>query len=780
MDTRINLWLGLIFRFGILALAFLTPLFFWSYTTEFFEIPKFYLLMVATLLFLLLWISKWVVNGKITLTISKLDIPFLLLLFAFIFSMFFAASRPVAIFGNLPRLHGGLASFALYIAFYFVLAANLKKIVTIKEIIYSLLASAIILAVISLLSYAGINILSLPWTAGADFTPTGSGFSTVAILILLLPFPISAILYGSKVTSFNSNSQSEQLNLPVNSLIGDNTSLNEISIKIIWSAILGLFAITLVLIGTVPLYIAAVAILILVLFVTPPNLIGKNLVYLFIPIIIAVSVAFISLVPVGGEKNILYQKAQNFPREAQLSFETSWKISVSAFRDSPFWGSGPASYLSDFTLYKPIEFNNTKLWNVRFDQAFNEYLQILATLGIIGLIVFLLLTVVAVATAFKTLFNPKVGSIRLPLAISTIAFFIILAFHASTLTFWVIGIIIIVCFLALTTETNNEIHLGEYFTPYGGSSLSRINPLAVIVGLIILGLVGWMVIPQSVQALIADYHHRQALKAVASGQGLEAYNELLLAEKFNPNIDLYRSDLAQTNFALANAIATAKGPTEASPSGTLNDTDKQNIQILLSQAINEGRAAAALNPNNPGNWEVLGSIYRQISGVAQDALQYALDSYGKAIQRDPLNPTLRLVVGGIYLTAKNPDLAIRFFTDAANIKPDYANAYFNLTVAYNEKGDTQNAVLAIEKTISLLDPKSEDYKIASQVLSQLKDKFASESAKIQAQQQSPQIQNESQQSSSLQDKNLPKVLNLPEPENIATPAAIKKTPTPTP
>lgn len=788
MTTRINLWLGLIFKFGVLTLAFLTPLFFWSYTTEFYETPKFVLLTIATTLFILLWVTKWVISGRVPFTVSRLDLPFLLLLFAFILSMFFAVSRPIAIFGNLPRIHGGLVSYALYIVFYFVLAANLKKLATVKEIIYALLISGVILTIMSLLSYAGINLLSLPWTAGANFTPTGSSFSTAAILILLLPFPISAILYGSKVSSFDSESKGEELDLPISSLIGDHATLNEVAVKTVWSIVLCLFTITLVLIGTLPIYFTAACVLLLILFVTPPNLIGKNSAYLFIPILTAALIAFISFVPIGGSKNIFYQKAQTFPRELQLPFNTSWKISVSAFRDSPFWGSGPGSYLNDFTLYKPAEFNNdAKLWNVRFDQAFNEYLNILATLGAIGLIVIILLTIIAVTAAFKTLSNPRVGSIRLPLAITAISFFIVLAFHTSTLVFWVIGILLIVCFLAVTRESNKEVYLGGESTSesYGLTS-PKINPLPIIIAGIMVLLISWFLY-QTIQALVADFHHRQGLKALSAGNGLVAYNEYIQAEKFNPNIDIYRSNLAQVNFAIANAIAASKGPSEASPSGSLTDQDKKTIQTFLSQAINEGQAAVALNPNSVGNWEILGSIYRQISGVAQDALQYALDAYGKAIQRDPLNPNLRMAVGGIYLSANSPDLAIRFFTDAANLKPDSANAYFNLAIAYNQKGDTYNAALAAEKTVSLLDPKSEDYKIASDVFSQLKDKYATEAAKAkaQAEQQAVEqqgLQNASRQSSVLQDKNLPKVaIPLPKKENVATPEAIKKpTPTETP
>jgi tetratricopeptide (TPR) repeat protein len=272
---------------------------------------------------------------------------------------------------------------------------------------------------------------------------------------------------------------------------------------------------------------------------------------------------------------------------------------------------------------------------------------------------------------------------------------------------------------------------------------------------------------------LADYHHRQALNAVAANRGLDAYNSLVQAERLNPYIDLYRVNLAQTNFALANAIAAAKGPTEASPSGSLTDQDKQNIQTLLSQAIAEGRVAVALSPRNAGNWEVLGAIYRQISGVAQNALAFALDSYGRAIQLDPLNPLLRLNAGGIYYSVKNYDLAVRFFSDAVQLKPDFANGWYNLAIALRDKGDLPSAQAAAERTVSLLEPQAEDYKIASELLADLKSKTATQSA-----QQGNQISPANPNNSALQNEELPNVVDLPKPDTIATPPAVRRTPAP--
>lgn len=188
----------------------------------------------------------------------------------------------------------------------------------------------------------------------------------------------------------------------------------------------------------------------------------------------------------------------------------------------------------------------------------------------------------------------------------------------------------------------------------------------------------------------------------------------------------------------------------------------------MQQSINEVRVAVALNPRNVVNWEVMGNIYRQISGVAQNALQFALDSYGRAIQLDPLNPILRLNVGGIYYSIRNYDLAIRFFSDSVNLKPDFANAHYNLSVALRDKGNLEEAQVFAERTVALVDPSSPDYKLAADYLSDLKARIATGSA------QASQIKAPAAgETGPLQRRQQP-VLNLPEKQDIATPPAVKR------
>lgn len=748
MSNRLNSGINTIFNLLALSLAVIIPLFFINLTSEFYETPKFIALILLTGFLLLLWSVKWVLNEKISLTRTPLDLPFILLLIVFIISTFFSSSRPVSILGNLPRVHGGLATFLIYIILYFILVSNIKKVNVVKNFLHLLLASGVVLSILGIAYYLGKPILPLSWTAFLNFTPSGSNFSTVAFLTLLLPLPLVTLLKESE----SKKSIQELFKKPGPELL-----------HIIANAgVLTLFGIVIALTGSFATWVAGLIAVSLTLFAVPASSIKKNFSLLLVPVALVVLVSVVAFMPIGGSKNILHKQAQAFPVELQLPLNISWKVSVSAFRDSPFWGTGPASYLFDFTTYKPAEFNNLKFWNTRFDQAFNEYFQFLATLGAMGLSALLLLTIVTISLAFKALSSPKDSTLT-SLSISVIIFFILLALHSSTLVLWSIGIILLALFVSASHLATGKISVEE------SSSKNKVRldtfPSAIAIILLVAIGIGFYF---TGNFALADYRHRLALNSVEKGQALDAYNQLVLAERLNTYVDLYRTDLAQTNFALANTLAASKGPSESSPAGSLTDTDKQNIQTFLSQAIAEGRVATSLSPNNAGNWEVLGSIYRQISGVAQNALSFSLDSYGKAIQKDPMNPSLRLTVGGIYYSVKSYDLAIRFFTDAINLKPDYTNGYYNLAIALRDKGDLKTAQAIAEKLVSLIQPKEADYQKAADLLSELKSKDSTAAAKLNLE------TDKTSSPSALQSKKLPKVLDLPKTDKVSTPPAVKK------
>lgn len=761
MREFIHSYFSLIFKIGIAVIVLATLFLFTNLTTEFYEAPKFIVLLIFTGISLILLTLKFTVTGRVTFNRTPLDLPLLLILVVAIFSTFLSPAPYISLLGNQLRVSSSLVALITYVLFYFILTNNLKSIRDIKRLTFLLIAAGGVLSVVTLLAYGGTTLLPRTWTHGTNFTPTGSAFSTTAVLAMLIPLLVSNIFTSTNLTYKFAN-----------------------------SVLLTLFGIIIGLTGNLSTWVAAVLAFALSFLVyspiktlsqvSPATLTG--LLGLIGPVVLVVLVVALSFIPpVGKAQNPLYTQAKNFPREIQLPFNISWKASVSSFRDSPFWGTGPSTYLFNFTNYKPIEFNKLKFWNLRFDTPFNEYLHALATLGGIGLLALLSLTALFLSSALKAL-KPH-QSLTAALAISGIVFFAILALHASTLVVWIIGLIILASYMAVSfinqpvreTISTNRGNLTQNLLRVSLSSSAseetvRIDALPSILLIISSALMGVSFFFGG-KFVLADISHRQALNAVSQNQGVVAYNKLVAAEKLNPYNDLYRTDLAQTNFALASAIAQAKAPTDEAPQGSLTDEDKQNIQTLLQQSINEARTAVALSPRSAANWEILAALYRQISGVAQNALVFSLDSYGRAIFQDPLNPNLRLNVGGTYYAIQNYDLAIRFFTDAINLKPDYANGYYNLSVALRDKGDLNTAIAVAEKAVQFVEPNSQDFKVATDYLNDLKNKASGGPAQPPA----------AEGTGVLQKEELPKVVDVgTPPEKIATPPAIKASPTPRP
>lgn len=770
--TLIQAYSNLIFKIGLILTILCTLFLFTNLTTEFYDTPKFIALVIFTCLLLLLLALKFTLSGKVVLVRSPLDLPLLLILAVAIVSTILSPSPYVALLGNQLRIHGSLVSLIAYVLFYFVLINQLKSPKEVKWIVYFTLIASQILAVVSLLSFAGLKLLPAPWVQSSNFTPAGTAFSTAAILALLIPIAVSQILSHTTSTT-----------------------------KIFNAVMLTVMGITIILTGSLATWVAAVFALILSFFILSPvkdltqlnRLNPASIAALGIPLVIFIVVAVLANIPpIGGAKNPIYTQSQSFPREIQLDFVNSWKIAVSAFRDLPVWGTAPSTFLFDFTNYKPVEFNSTKAWNLRFDSPFNEYLLFLATLGGVGIIGLLSLTAMFISASYATLIRHSLAvhegrngdhDFKAALAIAGLTFFVILALHASSLVLWVVGIIILAGFMVLNLTTGAQNSWGRpqdfknmLFRVVSNISSQnsteetiRIDTLPSILLTIILGAT-LAVFFFGAKLVLADYHHKLALNAVNQNNGVMAYNELVAAEKFNPVNDLYRTDLAQVNFALANAIAAAKGPTQASPAGSLTDQDKQNIQTLLQQSVNEGKNAVTLSPKSAIDWEILALLYRQIAGVAQNALLFSLDAYGRAIFQDPYNPLLRLSVGGTYYAAKSYDSAIRFFNDSINLKPDFANGYYNLSVALRDKGDLNSALQAAQKVVDLVDKNSQDYKIATDYLNDLKTKAGV-----------PTQPPAASTSGELQNEQLPKVVDVGKPQKIATPEAIKKpAPTPTP
>lgn len=388
-----------------------------------------------------------------------------------------------------------------------------------------------------------------------------------------------------------------------------------------------------------------------------------------------------------------------------LPYSVSWHITLQSLRSIRpiLLGLGPDNFIQAFSLHRPKTFNLHQNWNIRFASASNEPLEILVTTGLLGLIPWMLI----ILTFLKYFLHPiniedhKPFYFSLNLAILT-SFIIHLLIPANfiLLTSFLLLLTIWSCFLKINDPLTNHKHF----------TLSH-SLLPVLTGLPIIGglLLAWLVI--ITPAYSAELNFKHSLDALTTNQGTQTYNFQIEAINQNPHSTRYHRAYAATNLALANSLSQSKPD--------LSTPDRQNITQLIQQAIREAKIATNLNPQDPSNWEVLASVYRNLINVAQGADNWTIVAYSQAIKADPLSPRLRLELGGVYYAIGRYDDAVHAFQQAIDLKPNWANAHYNLAAAYKEKGDLDSATAQLQAVLGLVNPASADFQKASQDLETL-------------------------------------------------------------
>jgi len=406
-------------------------------------------------------------------------------------------------------------------------------------------------------------------------------------------------------------------------------------------------------------------------------------------------VGLLILVLLAGGGLAVYQMLPGKPAALSLlPYSSSWAIAVETFKQKPLLGVGPVNFISAFNRFRPVSFNQTDFWNLRFGVASSFLFQLWTELGLLGLAAFVFL-LVSLGKYIKK--SKNISDFAGLIAVILLGLFLPQNFPLL-FAFFIL--------LACVSETKEKLTLGL-----------RGNFCWLPLGIIILlfSPLVWF----ASRAYEGEIYFKKSLDALAKNDGLGTYNNQIKAIQKNPYRVDFRLSYSQTNLALANSIASNP------PSGELTDQDRNNITQLVQQAIREARAATALNPTNAIVWENLAQVYRQLINFAQGADQWAIASYQQAVANDPTNPRLRLDLGGFFYALGNYDEAQKIFRIVVDLKPDYANGWYNLAAAYREDKKYQQAYQAMQQTLALVPTDSADWQKAKQELDELAKKLPS-------------------------------------------------------
>jgi tetratricopeptide (TPR) repeat protein len=396
-----------------------------------------------------------------------------------------------------------------------------------------------------------------------------------------------------------------------------------------------------------------------------------------------------------------------------LPHTASWSISIDTLKSpkTALIGFGPEGFANAYNLHKPNWMNGSKVWNVQFNQASNTPFMLLVTTGLLGLSGWLLLVITVLRQTKHVTKRGKAVHHML------LASFVLQLFVPVTIVVTAIQALLLMAWISL--ESGRFSHIEIYgLTIRNIKSKLVAHPVTnnhkvvtyVFTALMVLS-IGALTYGVG-RAYAAHFYTVRSVAAAQRNDAITVYNTQQKAVALNPYLDETRRRYATTNLVVANALAQKTDRTEQ---------ENQQFAQLVQQSIREARAATLLDPLDTNNWTNLAQIYRSLVGVADSADQWAVDSYVSAIQTNPQNPILRVEIGGIFFRAADYNRAGQFFQQAIDLKPDYANAYYNLANAYKETGQLENAKITYQATLQLVQADSEDYFRATEELAAVED-----------------------------------------------------------
>jgi tetratricopeptide (TPR) repeat protein len=661
--SAINRFCEVILKYSIYSLVFLLPILFLPWTSDALDFNKQTLLVLLVFVALFSWLAKVLISGRFSINLNKTHIAVLVLFLVFLVSTIFSQDRYGSFWG-LPRVTSESLLTVISLALLYFLVSN---VFTKKEIHTSI----ILLALSSLLAvFAGVLqlfglYLPLGFIKSTSFNTIGLVGIFGLFVAVLLPLLIILEIYSKKW------------------------------LKIVFAIGIVLSIISLVLINySMVWWVVLIGCALLMLF----SMLQKDLFdlrWLGLPIFFLVVALFFLILnpqlPVPARAVEIY-----------LNQSATFDVALKTLKDRPILGSGPGTFIFDFSKYKKVDFNQGALWNIRFDTGGSKILTVLATTGILGFVSFLALIATALLYGVKFILNKgpiygREGDNGYSLALSggilvgfvslTISYFL----YSSNLSLDFLFFFLMACFIGLTGQNKKEFLLNPAsFLTLG---VTFVFTLFFIFGLGLLILDG--------QRYLAEVNYSRGISLFVSGQKDQGSEKIESAVRLNPNADIYLAQLAQVYLSkLGDVIDDQK----------MSQEDKnKTVQLLINNSINAAKISTDASPKNVSNWSIRGYIYQSLIGLVPGSEDWALKSYDEAINLEPFNPYYPTQQGVAYMAKaatvdkdsagkKSQDLdnAKKQFDKAVQLKSDYASARFQTAMVYQAQGKTDQEVAALE------------------------------------------------------------------------------------
>jgi O-antigen ligase len=418
----------IVFAFHILLLV--TPLVWSSTTFELFEYPKMMLTYFVTLLIVVAWSVRMIIAKRVLINKSFWDVPVILFFASQVISTLISLDVHTSIWGYYSRFHGGLASTIAYITLFYAAISNLKK----SEVKSLLITTLVALSATSLYSFGehfgyspscylirgelGVSC----WIQDVQsrvYGTFGQPNWQAAYIVTTIFLPLAFFKTKLLPTKNASKQKALSKNAPRTwqALLQNNQELLALLIFVLGLCVL-LFTKSRSGIAGFALgfgvYWLVNALAAMKLRKALPHLTRQTVTSFVIVSLISAAIGLSFGKGIWQPlDNVLFNRfnQSTSPSPSDLSSAPTtvaaplggtesgeirkivWQGAIDLWRLYPWFGSGVETFAYAYYQVRPVAHNMVSEWDFLYNKAHNEFLNFLATSGIVGLLTYVLLLV---------------------------------------------------------------------------------------------------------------------------------------------------------------------------------------------------------------------------------------------------------------------------------------------------------------------------------------------------------------------------------------------------
>ena len=652
---------------SVIALVVLVPIVFYPYCRTVFIPAKELIAEILVILGLMFWGFKVLSQEKAKLSSSTLNFPILSFISICILSLIWSNS----FFISLKELPLFLAGPLLY----FVITNNISEDRQISRILNALLIVGSLFGIYGIFQYNGIDFSF--WIRNIGRQQVFGLFGNVNFFAeyLIVPLPIAVSLFfvtQNKIKKF----------LLLIGIIVMGTSLIATFTR---GSYLG-FGVSLIFMSF------------LFLISRGKNFIKKNRKIFIIILTVVIIITFLFIIPNPLNKpGTAIEKIKSRVSISQITQSASikrriatWKFTVPMIKDHPLLGSGIGTYKYNTLKYQAEFFKlgeNRSLYPHGFaDKAHNEYLQLWAEMGIVGLGIFIWLIISYFSCGLKILRKIKdeykqgiiiglMGSVTAVLIDGLFGF--PLHLPATVILFWlVLALTIVIINIEANAEENNIVRKKS-------NSISLLKPLLYIT-IVLLTIFLCLAITRPFIAKVYWYYANIEIENENWDEAIKINEKALKWDPYFGEIYYNIGKILEIKELYGIALEYFEKTTKYADNSNL----PQDFALIYLKSGQLDKAAIKL----------------------KQAISYQSDEKSMF----PLYSEL----GNVFLQLGRYKPAEIAFKNSLKINPDFVNAHYGLAGAYLKQKRTGEALVELQKVIELA-PDSQEAQYAKNIIQQI-------------------------------------------------------------